>query len=154
MTSPAWTDDRVDLLTRLWAEGLSASEVARRLGGVSRNAVIGKLHRLGRLRGRPSRPRRLDAPPRTSKARTLEAASAPRSRRLPNLRPEPPPAGPLVPLTALRAGRCRWPYGDPKADGFGFCGAHAPRGPYCPAHSAVAFAPGGGDLGRMMAVGA
>ncbi|MCK5712484.1 MAG: GcrA cell cycle regulator, partial [Hyphomicrobiaceae bacterium] len=43
----AWTDDRVDLLKKLWAEGLSASQIAGRLGSVSRNAVIGKVHRLG-----------------------------------------------------------------------------------------------------------
>ena len=43
----AWTDDRVEVLKKLWAEGLSASQIAARLGGVTRNAVIGKVHRLG-----------------------------------------------------------------------------------------------------------
>ena len=43
----AWNDERVELLKRLWAEGLSASQIASRLGGVTRNAVIGKVHRLG-----------------------------------------------------------------------------------------------------------
>src|SRR5690606_16642364 len=54
-----WTDERVELLKKLWAEGLSASQVAKQLGGVTRNAVIGKVHRLG-LSGRatPSRPAR------------------------------------------------------------------------------------------------
>ena len=47
----AWTDERVDLLKKLWSEGLSASQIANRLGGVTRNAVIGKVHRLG-LSGR------------------------------------------------------------------------------------------------------
>src|SRR5512145_522569 len=47
----AWTDERVELLKKLWAEGLSASQIASRLGGVTRNAVIGKVHRLG-LSGR------------------------------------------------------------------------------------------------------
>ena len=42
----SWTDERVDLLKQLWSEGLSASQIADRLGGVSRNAVIGKVHRL------------------------------------------------------------------------------------------------------------
>ncbi|MEF2547197.1 GcrA family cell cycle regulator [Aurantimonas sp. E1-2-R+4] len=41
-----WTDERVELLKRLWTEGLSASQIADKLGGVSRNAVIGKVHRL------------------------------------------------------------------------------------------------------------
>lgn len=43
----SWTDERVDLLQRLWAEGHSASQIAKQLGGVTRNAVIGKVHRLG-----------------------------------------------------------------------------------------------------------
>jgi len=42
----SWTDERVDRLTKLWAEGLSASQIAAELGGVTRNAVIGKVHRL------------------------------------------------------------------------------------------------------------
>uniref|UniRef100_UPI0028AB0CB5 GcrA family cell cycle regulator n=1 Tax=Shinella sp. TaxID=1870904 RepID=UPI0028AB0CB5 len=41
-----WTDERVERLKKLWAEGLSASQIAAQLGGVSRNAVIGKVHRL------------------------------------------------------------------------------------------------------------
>jgi len=43
----AWNDERVDLLKKLWSDGLSASQIAGRLGGVTRNAVIGKVHRLG-----------------------------------------------------------------------------------------------------------
>ncbi|KQP34593.1 hypothetical protein ASF27_03385 [Methylobacterium sp. Leaf102] len=50
-TVPSWSDERVDLLRRLWQDGLSASQVATQLGGVTRNAVIGKVHRLG-LSGR------------------------------------------------------------------------------------------------------
>jgi GcrA cell cycle regulator len=46
-----WTDERVELLKKLWGEGLSASQIARQLGGVTRNAVIGKVHRL-KLSGR------------------------------------------------------------------------------------------------------
>src|SRR3989440_2851224 len=55
----AWNDERVDLLKKLWSDGLSASQIAGRLGGVTRNAVIGKVHRLG-LSGRatPSQPSR------------------------------------------------------------------------------------------------
>lgn len=43
----AWTDDRVATLTKMWGEGQSASQIAKELGGVTRNAVIGKVHRLG-----------------------------------------------------------------------------------------------------------
>ena len=50
-----WTDERVETLKKLWAEGLSASQIAAALGGVTRNAVIGKVHRLG-LSGRVKSP--------------------------------------------------------------------------------------------------
>ncbi|MFB1026330.1 MAG: GcrA family cell cycle regulator, partial [Octadecabacter sp.] len=43
----SWTDDRVDVLKKMWGEGQSASQIAKELGGVTRNAVIGKVHRLG-----------------------------------------------------------------------------------------------------------
>ena len=43
----AWTDERVEVLKKLWIEGKSASFIAKKLGGVTRNAVIGKVHRLG-----------------------------------------------------------------------------------------------------------
>ena len=63
-----WTDERVELLKKLWADGLSASQIAGELGGITRNAVIGKVHRLG-LSAAPSRrpPRRRG---RASRART------------------------------------------------------------------------------------
>ena len=53
MNAMNWSDDRVEQLKSLWTEGLSASQIARALGGVTRNAVIGKVHRLG-LAGRAS----------------------------------------------------------------------------------------------------
>ncbi|MDA9274850.1 GcrA cell cycle regulator, partial [bacterium] len=43
----SWTDDRVEVLKKMWGEGQSASQIAKELGGVTRNAVIGKVHRLG-----------------------------------------------------------------------------------------------------------
>src|ERR1700754_4502834 len=60
MTQANWSDERVEQLKSLWTEGLSASQIARALGGVTRNAVIGKVHRLG-LAGRAS-PARTDRP--------------------------------------------------------------------------------------------
>src|ERR1700739_3768684 len=60
MTQMNWSDDRVEQLKNLWTEGLSASQIARALGGVTRNAVIGKVHRLG-LAGRAS-PSRIERP--------------------------------------------------------------------------------------------
>src|SRR5262245_43498185 len=52
----SWTEERVELLTKLWAEGMSATAIANRLGQTTRNAVIGKVHRLA-LAGRPTPPR-------------------------------------------------------------------------------------------------
>ncbi|MGX1097232.1 GcrA family cell cycle regulator [Amorphus sp. MBR-141] len=54
-TPMSWTEERVSLLEKLWAEGLSASQIAGQLGGITRNAVIGKIHRLG-LSGRAKAP--------------------------------------------------------------------------------------------------
>ena len=58
MSNVPWSDDRITTLSKLWQDGLSASQIAKQLGGVTRNAVIGKIHRLG-LSGRatPSRPK-------------------------------------------------------------------------------------------------
>src|SRR5688572_12207364 len=90
-----WTDERVELLKKLWAEGLSASQIAGELGGVTRNAVIGKVHRLslsGRAtkpQGGMARPRRPRAvrPPRQTRPITvgntaLKIAASPQPRRV------------------------------------------------------------------------
>ena len=64
----SWTDERVEVLKKLWAEGHSASQIAKQLGGVTRNAVIGKVHRLG-LSGRNTvAPRQAPAAPGPAKA--------------------------------------------------------------------------------------
>ena len=142
-----WTDDRVDLLCRLWRDGKSASEVARALGGVTRNAVIGKVHRLG-LAGR-SRP----SAPGVARARTREPAP----RRLPRPRracpastlvaPPLPEAG-LASVVSIRRGQCRWPIGEPEQPGFSLCGRPAVRGAYCAGHAAMAYRPPGSRSSR------
>src|ERR1700759_4674987 len=87
-----WDDERVATLKKLWLEGLSASQIAKQLGGVTRNAVIGKVHRLG-LSGRaapskparnvfkgprPGRPAQAPSPPRrVAEPLALQAAPAP-----------------------------------------------------------------------------
>src|ERR1700759_4976771 len=79
MTQANWSDDRVEQLKTLWTEGLSASQIARALGGVTRNAVIGKVHRLGLAgRARPSRAERPRPPtaPKVPSIRT-QAVAAP-----------------------------------------------------------------------------
>ncbi|WP_328514182.1 GcrA family cell cycle regulator, partial [Sphingobium baderi] len=57
----SWTDERIDQLKAMWEKGLTASQIADELGGVSRNAVIGKAHRLG-LQSRPSPVKANEAP--------------------------------------------------------------------------------------------
>jgi len=140
-----WTDERVALLKKLWLEGLSASQIAKQLGGVTRNAVIGKVHRLG-LSGRatPSQPSRpaFKAPraPRVA----APAASAP--RRMAPTSPEPPPVtyveepGSATVLT-LGAHMCKWPIGDPASDNFTFCGRRIGEGSYCAEHARIAYQP-------------
>ncbi|HLI66041.1 MAG TPA: GcrA family cell cycle regulator [Caulobacteraceae bacterium] len=140
-----WTDERVDLLKKLWLEGLSASQIAKQLGGVTRNAVIGKVHRLG-LSGRatPSQPSR----PAFKTPRPPRPISHAAPRRL-EPRPQPMPApvyfveepGSATVLT-LGAHMCKWPIGDPATDAFTFCGRRADGdGPYCVSHAAVAYQP-------------
>jgi GcrA cell cycle regulator len=144
-----WTDERVELLKKLWQEGLSASQIAKQLGGVTRNAVIGKVHRLG-LSGRaaPSKPARtvFKAP---RPARPAQAPSAPRRLIEPSsLVAQPAPVryvdetpGTATVLT-LGAHMCKWPIGDPSADSFTFCGRRTDEaGPYCHEHAQVAYQP-------------
>lgn len=150
----SWTDERVELLKRLWADGLSASQIAAELGGVTRNAVIGKVHRLS-LSGRAKqtnaapRPRRARAPraqrpqrPMTIGNTALKVERAPQPRRLQVAEDVVVPIPLRTPLLALGEKTCRWPIGDPTEEDFSFCG-HAPRdsAPYCEYHSRVAYQP-------------
>ena len=91
----SWTDERVELLKKMWSEGQSASQIAKELGGVTRNAVIGKVHRLG-LSNRAGA-----APAKTEKAEPKpapkEAAPAPEPRaEKPAPAPAPAPARPKI----------------------------------------------------------
>jgi GcrA cell cycle regulator len=151
-----WNDERVDVLKKLWADGLSASQIAGRLGGVTRNAVIGKVHRLG-LSGRAttsrmkSRPRvRVQAAKRLMKPRMPNTGNvAFRSLYLNPDEPYVPPAEELViPLAerkyiqTLTESCCRWPIGDPQQPEFHFCGKRKIPGlPYCEVHARRAFQP-------------
>ena len=153
----AWNDDRVELLKKLWADGLSASQIAGRLGGVTRNAVIGKVHRLG-LSGRATtsrmkshRPRvRAQAAKRLMKPRFANVGNpALRNLYLGDTEPYVPPAEELViPLNerkyiqTLTETCCRWPIGDPQQADFHFCGKKKIAGlPYCEVHARRAFQP-------------
>ena len=162
-----WTDERVELLKKLWTEGLSASQIAAELGGVTRNAVIGKVHRLS-LSGRAK-------PASAPVARTRKAA-VPLSRPTTGQRPQTysrplvagntalkPMAQPLaeprraprpieedvvVPISlhatilTLTEQTCKWPNGDPSTEEFHFCGQRSKAGiPYCEYHSRIAYQP-------------
>ena len=162
-----WSEDRVTTLKKLWLEGLSASQIAKQLGGVTRNAVIGKVHRLG-LSGRatPSQPSRpvFKAPRPARPAATMQPHHhAPRrmehtthvAPRPDNYVEEP---GSATVLT-LGAHMCKWPIGDPSTDGFTFCGRRmGDDGPYCVEHARVAYQPqqkkggrsGASDLARSL----
>lgn len=140
-----WTDERVELLKKLWLDGLSASQIAKQLGGVTRNAVIGKVHRLG-LSGRatPSQPQRtLFKAPRPARPAVTAQPRRPTEPSPPQLPvqafyPEEP--GSATVLT-LGAHMCKWPIGDPSTDAFTFCGRRSSDGPYCVEHARVAYQP-------------
>lgn len=116
-----WTEERVAKLKALWGEGRTASQIAVMLGDVTRNAVIGKAHRLG-LKGRPS-------PIRTEKL----VAHAPKPARR---------TATQAPVRSSRVSdrQCHWPIGHPREPGFHFCGAPAiDDKPYCAEHCNVAY---------------
>lgn len=142
-----WTEERVATLRKLWAEGLSASQIAKQLGGVTRNAVIGKVHRLG-LAGRatPSRPAK--RPVRTARPRIV-GPTAPRLRPastmptvvIPELEPMALQDGRPATVLTLNESMCKYPIGDPTDPAFAFCGRGAAGGPYCADHARLAYQP-------------
>ena len=119
----AWTEERIKLLEKLWKEGLTASQIAAQLGdGVTRNAVIGKAHRLG-LASRPS-------PLKTEGAKPKPVRK----------KPPPPEEQERITLLELTERMCKWPIGHPGEPDFKFCGQNSPPGqPYCPHHAALAY---------------
>jgi len=151
-----WNDERVDVLKKLWSDGLSASQIASRLGGVTRNAVIGKVHRLG-LSGRATtsrmkshRPRVRSQAAKRLKPRMANAGNtAFRNLYLGDTEPYVQPAEELViPLSerkyiqTLTGSCCRWPIGDPQLPEFHFCGGKKIPGlPYCEVHARRAYQP-------------
>jgi GcrA cell cycle regulator len=142
-----WNDERVATLRKLWAEGLSASQIAKQLGGVTRNAVIGKVHRLG-LAGRatPSRPAK--RPVRTVRPRIV-GPTAPRMRPpshspavvIPELEPLKFEDGKTATVLTLNESMCKYPIGDPTEPGFAFCGRASSGGPYCSDHARLTYQP-------------
>jgi len=145
-----WTDERVETLKKLWIEGLSASQIAKQLTGVTRNAVIGKVHRLG-LAGRatPSRPAKRPRPvarPRLATSSQSNAVARPRMAPapylalVPHLEPLKAEDGSVTTVLTLTDSVCKWPIGDPTDASFAFCGRGA-TGTYCADHASLAFQP-------------
>ena len=155
-----WSAEAIDRLRALWAEGHSTAEIGRRMG-ISKNAVVGKAHRLN-LPARPS-PIRRDAAPRPSMPRVAAPRPAPMPRpALPVVAAPRPviaaPPKPVAPPAVVRAfpapapratiaprlggsqKSCCWPIGEPGTAGFRFCSAEAVMGkPYCLEHASLAY---------------
>ena len=122
-TGNVWTDERLEELKKLWAKGLSISQIGEALG-VSRNAIAGKAHRMGL----PKRPSPISKP----KAEKPKVEPVVEEQDLP-LRLE------LRQLVWSRS-KCCWPTGDPKKNGFVFCGCTVvPGKPYCLPHCQEAY---------------
>jgi GcrA cell cycle regulator len=151
-----WNDERVAELKRLWMDGLPASQIATELGGgLTRNSVLGKVHRL-KLAGRTvartkaqkaASGRAYVAASRRPNGKGQPKAPAIMARRIRNEAPDfetaPLPeeelgndVTKLIGIMDLTKDTCRWPHGDPRLPGFGFCGARVQTdSPYCPEHT-------------------
>lgn len=146
----AWTDERIAQLKSGWEGGMTASQIAEQLGeGVTRNAVIGKAHRLG-LEARPSPVKAGEDASVASPAPVAVSVAAPKPAA-------PPPAAPVMarpaakkPVRTGKAARttlldlnekiCKWPIGHPGDADFHFCGKASQAGfPYCTDHCLVAY---------------
>lgn len=155
---PEWTQERSDLLIRLWQAGVSARQVALQIG-VTKSAVMGRLHRLGVKRGELGTAEARKAAREATQARAAERESA-RQRALASARVAAKAAAEQamtlrcaaladlwsrpggVRLEDVRAGQCRWPLADvPDGVAVRFCGDDVAKGAYCATHHAVAYRP-------------
>ena len=147
-----WNDEAIRRLRALWDEGHSTAEIGRRMG-VTKNAVVGKAHRLDlparpspirRVMGEAHVPRReqtrravgptLPAAPAVAAAVATEPSIRPAARPQPQLRAVAPPR------PSSRVSTCCWPIGDPGTASFRFCDAGAlSNKPYCAEHAALAY---------------
>ena len=127
-----WTPDQITQLTQLWRQGLSTAEIGKRLG-ISKNAVVGKAHRL-HLDSRPSPIKRVGPRPAIVR-QTVHTRPAVPTAPAPARQPAPPQR-----VVELSTQSCRWPIGHPGDADFHFCTHRAIQGkPYCVEHSAVAY---------------
>jgi GcrA cell cycle regulator len=157
----SWTDERVEHLKKMWLDGLSASQIANELAhGITRNAVIGKVHRLGlsgrvkspapapvrvRAKGRPEVETQSPSAPVSHGNLALAADVRPAVAPAPRSAKEDVviPMSERVSIMELRESMCRWPLGDPASSEFRYCGAkmQVGLGPYCTYHARIAYQP-------------
>ena len=156
-SSATWSSERIELLKSHFHAGLSCSQIAREIG-VTRNAVIGKLNRLGLSRpkdviGRQlqhGRTARLARPkgPRSFRPKRSHLTIVSQHEMLMAAFPAPAPRVEDIPihngrgctLLELGQGQCRWPINSPGADDFCFCGNEPIKGlPYCAGHARIAY---------------
>jgi GcrA cell cycle regulator len=165
-----WTDERAELAAKLWKEGYSASQVAKMLGGCSRNAVIGKIHRLGLSeRAMPSKPSKPKAAPRVTRRLSVIAMTPSVMQVVPAdaapMKPLPKrdykPGAHACSIDDIGTHQCRWPLGPMLEPSHLFCGEPLDEDrdraaqPYCDVHldrskSQQAKATSGKDLARSL----
>lgn len=159
-----WTEQQIETLKKMWGNGYSANDIAKNLGGgVTRNAVIGKAHRLKLSAGAASA-RGTVEPPSKTKGVVMAQINKVSTKRRPMLRTMPivqsadvpvratvlrePMLRPIemakrsegIPVTKAGERHCRWPIGDPRSPDFRFCGCDTQESlPYCTHHARIAY---------------
>lgn len=136
-----WTTERVDLLRRHFEAGLTCRQIANAIG-VTRNAVIGKIHRLGLSRPRSARAPAERTGPRMRRPGILTQRWILRAvfAEAPSLAEAPVESLERCSLIELGQGRCRWPIDEPGAASFSFCGNRSVSGlSYCAGHARIAY---------------
>jgi GcrA cell cycle regulator len=144
-----WTDERVEQLRKLHAEGLSFSQIASEIGGISRNGCIGKAGRIGLAkRGMsppraPRQPRPVGVPVKRMRIDHHDGGRPKIVEETYTERPVlfEPPIEQRKSLMQLTNKTCRFPFGDPTEPDFYFCGGHTEELPYCAAHARIAYKP-------------
>lgn len=149
----AWTEEMVEGLRQMWTEGLTANEIAKRLG-VSKNSIVGKVHRLC-LKARPSpiKKKEDEAETETEVVETAEQQPETPVQVVEEIKAEEIPEPVVerkvekkhkgnghIKLVELDSHTCRWPLGDPRDEDFCFCGRKVRMGQtYCEEHSNMAY---------------
>jgi GcrA cell cycle regulator len=142
MRLDTWTTERIEQLRHCVVSGLTCSQIAAEIG-VTRNAVIGKIHRLGLAPARPAGGAARSCPPRARRPRRLLrliGAEAPSIVADDDAEPVPIESAQPCSLLDIDIGKCHWPLGDPHDAGFAFCGNAAVAGfSYCVGHARMAY---------------